>query len=104
MGELRDRYRVAGDLRRVHEHYITNRVVGKSRPLMKALISTYKGDFCILLMGSLTASLLKMLSPFIVLELVNFIEAVEDLGPEEDPMSWENSKKGVWLAIGLVVS
>ena len=73
MGELRDRYRVGGDLRRVHDNYITNRAVGKSSPLMKALISTYAGDFCILLLGSLTASVLKMLSPFIVLELVNFI-------------------------------
>ena len=45
-----------------------------------------------------------MLSPFLVLKLVNFIEDAESLGPDEDALSWDNAKSGLGLSVALVLS
>ena len=72
-GNMRESQSLDHDLTRLDGIVTRYRAAGRSNALLKAVTRAYLGTITVLSLGATFAVLLNFASPFLVLELINFI-------------------------------
>ena len=99
-GELREKDRVEGDLKRIEHHYKRYQEAGNKNALFKSTFRAFAGAVCLQMSLGLLQSILSFAAPYLVLKMTEFIKEGEP-GTE---LTWEEVKPGVIYAAALCFS